>query len=223
MPTIRVDPSAITPGSGIMVRLRTATAEQHAKAESHPFQRGLASGALPIASYIRELEQRLIVHRAIEPALRQLLEQRPELRRVVTADQFQEAYLLEDLAALGGSTSPELTSGTRWLLERIAERVAANPESVLGYHYVLEGSNNGSRFIARAIRRAYGLGVGAGTRYLDPYGEAQPGKWAGFKAGMDEAEFAEPSRESMIEAAREMFDGIARTSDDLLATRSQLS
>lgn len=36
--------------------------------------------------------------------------------------------------------------------------IADCPAAILGYHYVLEGSNNGGRYIARPIRRVLGLG-----------------------------------------------------------------
>jgi heme oxygenase len=52
---------------------------------------------------------------------------------------------------------------------------------------VLEGSTNGSRHITRVIRKSYGFSGREGTAFLDPYGDAQPDRWAEFKRHLDAA------------------------------------
>ncbi len=64
-----------------------------------------------------------------------------------------------------------------------------DPLRLLGMHYVLEGSNNGSRFIARHVGRAYQLSTGPGLRYLDPYGDRQRAYWMDFKNAMGKFQF----------------------------------
>ena len=67
------------------------------------------------------------------------------------------------------------------------DRLASEqPMALLGILYVLEGSTNGSKFIARKVRPAYELpATGEGSAYLDPYGDVQPARWQEFKAAMD--------------------------------------
>jgi len=92
-------------------------------------------------------------------------------------------------------------------------RIAASDElALLGMRYVLEGSNNGNRFIARAIRA--GL-PGAPTRYLDPYGEAQRPRWVQFKADMDAVGFEAGQQDRIVAAAQEMFAAIGALSREL--------
>src|SRR5690606_37846418 len=119
----------------------------------------------------------------------------------VSPEQFQEDYLLQDLAHLG--RDPEAVRPTQAAAALVADIQATarrEPVALLGYHYVLEGSNNGSRFIAKAVRRAYDLGEGPGTMYLDPYGERQRETWARFKAAMDAAAFPPDQADAIVEA-----------------------
>jgi heme oxygenase len=78
--------------------------------------------------------------------------------------------------------------------------------------YVLEGSNNGNRFIARAIRKAL---PGAPTRYLDPYGENQRPLWARFKADMEAVGFTPAEQDQIVLAAQEMFAAVGALSCEL--------
>lgn len=84
-------------------------------------------------------------------------------------------------------------------------------------HYVLEGSNNGNRFIAKAVRRALGLVEGAGDRYLDPYGDAQRGLWAHFKQRMDAAGWSGEEADAMVRAAQDTFDAVGALSEEIQA------
>ena len=84
--------------------------------------------------------------------------------------------------------------------------------------YVLEGSTNGSKFIARAIRREYGLGEGPGASYLDPHGELQQERWQAFKRDMDDVGFTETEASAIIDAACRMFRALTDVSDELSET-----
>ena len=199
--------------ASVMERLKGETAERHKAAESREFQRRLVKGEVDAVGYARWLGQMLLVHRALEAHLRAAAARDPRIAAVVTSDQYQEPYLLADLDHFGvnaGSVVP--TAGTRALLERIDR---APPVDVLGMHYVLEGSHNGNRFIARALRKALGLIPGTGDRYLDPYGESQREKWAAFKRSMDGATWTAEEGDALVAAAQVMFDGIGAVSDDL--------
>lgn len=204
------------PAPTVMTRLRDSTGELHAQAEGHAFQRALVSGAIEAPVYTAYLQQMLLLHRALESALRGATVSLPAIGRVVTPEQYQEPYLLEDLrffeASAQGLTP---TPGARRLIERITRDAARDPASLLGFHYVLEGANNGNRFIARAIRKALNLTGSQGVRYLDPYGERQREVWSAFKSVMDAEPFTETQATIMVEAAKAMFRGIMDISSDL--------
>lgn len=200
-----------------MTELRTATAEHHERAEHHPFQRDLAKGRASVDLYASYLGQLLLVHRALWSALTLAASHDARIAAVVEPWQHDEPRLLEDLASFGVDPCDVSPSpSTESLVAHIGRLAASNPVSLLGMHYVLEGSKNGGRFIAVNVRRAYALEGPAGTRYLDPYGEAPSARWQAFKASMDAQVFTSEEHRSMADAARGMFDAIAAISDDVL-------
>jgi len=201
----------------VMKRLRESTRVLHDAAEHHDFQRAFAQGSLPRDQYVRYLEQMYLVHRALEDGLRSAAETSAAIRAVVDERQYQVPYLVEDLEFFEvdlGSIEP--LPATQRLVGEIAQ-MASEPASLLGLHYVLEGSNNGSRFIVHALMPAYGLSAGPGLRYLDPYGDDQRERWLAFRGDMDEVGFSEEDSDRLVESARHMFESIVSISDDLLA------
>ncbi len=205
--------------SSVMRRLKESTQKLHDAAEEHPFQRSLFKGSLPIASYVENLKQMLLVHRALEGHLRDLCAKDPRVSAVVEDYQYQEPYLLEDLAHFEIDPSViEATPGTQHVIDTIEGAAKDRPIALLGFHYVLEGSNNGGRFIAMAVRKAYTIEPGAGDRYLDPYGDDLKERWSQFKEQMEKANFTEAEQQSLVGAASAMFEGISRIGDDLIAS-----
>jgi heme oxygenase len=89
------------------------------------------------------------------------------------------------------------------------------PAELLGAHYVLEGSGNGNRMMARGLRAAYGLQGQAGTRSMDPYGDGQPDRWQAFKSALDEA-LPEMHWTRALEGARQCFLALARAGEEIL-------
>lgn len=210
-------PHPVVPSRGLMLRLREETRSQHEEAESHPFQRALLQGRLPVESYADYLEQLFLVHRALDAGLAALAENDARAGGIIAAEQFATRFLREDLKHFGRDESRIIAGdGTVELLTSVADARTGNPVALIGFHYVMLGSTNGGRFIAKAVRRAYGL-ESPGVRYLDPWGEGQTRIWQGFKASMDAAEFTPGEADSMVEAAKAMFRGIARIADGLSA------
>lgn len=209
MPT----PTAIIPS--LMLRLKEQTRPLHTEAESHPVQRAMASGTLPLDAYIAYLEQLWPVHRALDAGLQTLAESDPRAKSILSLEQYQSQHLREDLRHFGR----ELTEGAADaaavdLLNEIAQARIDQPIALLGFHYVTLGSTNGGRFIARPVRRAYGLDK-AGVAYLDPWGEDQPRIWQGFKQSMDMASFNSGESDAIVASAEAMFRGITRISEGL--------
>jgi heme oxygenase len=86
--------------------------------------------------------------------------------------------------------------------------------ALLGPLYVLEGSTNGSRVLARVLSRAWGSD-GAGLAYLDPYGDGQPTSWKAFKQEVDDLGLDDASQSAVVEAARVTFQAISDISDEV--------
>jgi len=204
--------------SDVMEALRSGTAELHQLAESQDFQRRMARGDLTRPEYAAWLSQMLLIHRALESALAEL---RPADHRFepVVLEHFKEPNLVADLAALGAGEAEPLPA-TRRILERIAAARRDEPLRLLGFHYVLEGSMNGNRFLARRLGPALGLAAGRGDRYLDPYGERQREIWSRFKQEMVRVAFGPGDRELLVDGAREMFRAIAELSAELAGALS---
>lgn len=202
-----------------MDRLRVETLAEHKAAESHPLQRALAQGTLPRDLFARHLFQLRHVHAALDAALQRLAPTNAAVAKVLRPEHLQTPYLDEDLAFFGVSAQDGVALGaTAALLAAIERTTEADPVAILGFHYVLEGSNNGSKFLARVVQRAYGLTPGAaGTRYMDPYGDRQRDVWAQFKADMNSVGFTNAEGDTLVAAARIMFGAISSIGDDLLA------
>jgi heme oxygenase len=205
----------------VMERLKIGTQDMHSLAEGRQFQRRMLKGAISRGEYTDWLGQMLLLHRALEKHLFGRLLGDP-LFAAVREEQFQEPNLIADLAALGCDTEAVTPlPATAALIADIDRAAAETPLALLGYHYVLEGSKNGNRFIARQLVPALGLAPRRADRYLDPFASAQPVKWAEFKAAMTAIPFAAPQIDVLVAAARRMFEGIGELSDQLLASQAQ--
>ncbi len=196
--------------------LREDTKDLHTQAEKGPFQVALMSGRLPREGYAAMLGQMLLVHRALEAGLRRQRAKVSAIAKVVTEEQYQEPYLLEDLAFFGvDAAAVRPTPATTTLIGEIARAEREEPLALLGLHYVLEGSNNGNRFIARPLMKAYGLTPPGGLRYMLPYGEKQPELWAKFKVDLDGCGLSEREIGTLVRAAETMYRGIIGIHNDL--------
>ena len=201
----------------ITSRLKAATDDLHRRAESRPLQRLLVKGTLPQTLYVAYLSHLYLVHRALEDRLRRARDLHPAFAAVVIEHHFREGHLRTDLDFFEVTVS-QVTglSSTRALVEAIDDVADTQPVALLGMLYVLEGSTNGSTFIARAAGRAYGL-RDAGRRYLDPHGELQRSRWLAFKRDLDAVALPERQATAIIDAANVMFEGFIALSDELMA------
>lgn len=206
--------TAATPS--IMEALKSSTSARHDAAEGHQFQKSLVKGELPREQYAAYLGQLLHVHRTLESLLRNHASSTPAIAAVVKSVQYQEPYLLEDLAFYGLDPARiEPLPATKALAEEMQRVARECPAALLGYHYVMEGSNNGNKFIARALAQAYRLPAGKGLKYLDPYGDQQRPFWMQFKTDMDAQSFTADERQRMLAAADSMFAAIGAISTEL--------
>ena len=204
LPPVSPASPATVPGTPTTV-LREETAPHHRRAERTEFQRALLAGRLPLNSYRAWLGQMLVVYEALEEHL-EALRARGKFVRLLALEWARTAELERDLAELRAGQEPPCPA-TLAFQSRLAAWAKGSPEALLGVLYVLEGSTNGSRHIARAIRSAYGLEGSRGTAFLDPYGDRQPDCWRAFKEALD-AEVPSELVCGLVEAAGETFDAV---------------
>jgi heme oxygenase len=156
------------------------------------------------------------VHRALESQIRRHCDTVPILSNTIRDEHFQEQYLLEDLAYFGRdiATIRPLAATERMVqaIKCVGDRC---PVALIGFQYVLEGSNNGSIHIAKGVRRAYELTGTDGTKYLDPYGSTQRENWLAFKQALNETPIAPAESDLILESAKEMFRGITAMHEEM--------
>jgi len=204
-----------------MLTLREATATHHRRAEQHEFQREFVRGTLPRGLYLRWLGQLLHIHAALESHLDRLVAGHPQFRAVFDDTRRKVDPLRKDLAFLGAAGDQPALPATSAMVAWMDALAETQPLALLGVLYVLEGSTNGSKFIARKVRPAYGLPAdGGGTAYLDPYGDAQPTRWQEFKAAMDALQLPANEVEPIVTAAQHTFDSIRELGAQILATNA---
>jgi heme oxygenase len=177
------------------------------------FQRRMVSGSLPIRAYAAWLEQMLLVYRALESGLREG-SLPPAHAALLTDDRRRTPQLENDLRDLGVvSDSVAGVPATEAFVIRLRDWARAGSPELLGVLYVLEGSTNGSRFIARVLRNSYGMDS-AGLTFLDPYGSRQPECWRTFKRELNAAVGAEELN-ALVLAARATFEAVTAIGQEL--------
>jgi len=187
--------------------LKTHTAELHRRAETRPFQKSLVSGNLDRNSLCLYLAQLGCVHEALEEVIAC-----PELAAFHPLTSSHSQRIEADLRALGGVSEVLEPAQTR--ADRLLAEARSDPWFALGALYVLEGSMNGNRFIARALAPALQLAPGAeGLSYWDPYGPAQRQRWADFRAALDKLKLSEAQRARVLAGAEFMFEAVMDISD----------
>lgn len=204
-------------GPGVMDALRERTTEHHERAERHAFQKALASGRLARPAYAENIGQLMLVHAELERAIGALRAFDARAGAIVEGRLHAGVFAdeLRYLSVDAGKVRP--LAEVAAVIGELRAMAAGEPLSVLGMLYVLEGSTNGGVFIAKAVTRAYGLTGPEGTRWLNPYGERQRAAWIGFKQSMEAAGFSAAEVESMVRAARWMFDAVSRVGSAVLA------
>jgi len=203
------------PEMSIMARLRQETMPLHQETEKGHLSQDLVRGRLPVTRYAALLGQLYALHRHFEAALARAAASVAQLAKVARTYQLQEDQLVRDLLHLGRDLQGEAAlPATREFNAFVDDLAATSPVGLLGVLYVLEGSKNGGRFLAAAVRRAYGF-ERAGTEYLDPYGELQAERWKEFKTDMDSLDLSAEERDQIVAAASSTFRHIMRIHQQL--------
>jgi heme oxygenase len=197
--------------------LREQTADNHKRAEQSDFQRRFVTGKLSREHYAGWLEQMWFIYGALAKHLGSA-SAHPVHAAIFASGRDRTPELEADLEFLGlAPDARKAVPATRAFVARIDEWAAAGGAELLGALYVLEGSTNGSKYIARAVRKAYEFAGAEGTRFLDPYGEEQMARWQEFRGRLD-AGVAPADVPAVVQAARETFDAVSAIGQELLRT-----
>lgn len=199
-------------------RIREGCWDLHQTAESGDFAMHMAKGDLGTDAYVAMLQALHEPMRVLDERLEARRPDVPAIAEVVTKEQHQAPNLAADLRHFGAEPERRCVGdAARALVDLVHHTEARNPAGLLGLHYVREGANNGNRFVAIKLRKGLGLEEGAGTSFLDPYGDQQRARWEAFKRTLDEQALEPAERDAMVEAAREMFRAIIDVHRELAA------
>ncbi|MGF1573524.1 MAG: biliverdin-producing heme oxygenase [Sumerlaeia bacterium] len=192
-----------------MHQIKEGTWDMHKQAEGQALEQHLINGTLPKDKYVENIGQRYLVHARMDSLLRKAREVEPRLAEIVEDSQFHTDSAKIDLQFFGiVPEEVEPLPATVNFLAIAQQAYEEKPLYLLGIHYVLEGSTNGARFIAKSLRKAYALEGMNGTHLLDPYGEQQRSNWMRFVTTANAQEFTAEEMERIIHYARLTFTGV---------------
>ncbi|MFG0312745.1 MAG: biliverdin-producing heme oxygenase [Phycisphaerales bacterium] len=185
-------------------RLKDDNWALHQIAERQETPGSLIKGQMPREGYEGMIAQQVLINRVLDDAMRDAIRNDPRVGELVLEEQMLSPYLMEDAAYFGIDVDAiEPNPGTTRFIAHI-EAHKDRPLHLLGLHYVRLGACNGNRFVARVVRKAYELGE-EGTRYLDPFGEAQRDKWMEFKNALDAMPFDAGEQDQVFDGTRAAY------------------
>ncbi|MBS1995806.1 MAG: biliverdin-producing heme oxygenase [Cyanobacteria bacterium SZAS LIN-2] len=208
--------NAADPALNVMDALRESTKDMHNDTEGHEFQRSLGGGTLDKARYVTYLEQLYLMHKHLATLLGQCAASNKAVAAVVQDYHHDHSAVLRDLKYFGedGGQARPLAATTR-ICARMDQYAASNPLGLLGHLYVLEGSTNGAKFMAKNIIAGMGLPQDQGATYFDRYGDKQRERWTAFKERMNGNNFNQAQIDEIVAAGKEMFIAFFEIGDEL--------
>lgn len=196
--------------------LRTATADLHTQAERHPFQSSLLQGRLSRHAFGAQITQMWLLHRGYEPILAAWRQSDPAAARLIADHHFRQHLYHADAIALGVDTAGALpVPSVQVYLAELRAAALNRPWFLAGVLYVLEGSTNGAKFIAKALEKAYGLTHSTGLSAQDPHGDQQRPRWLAFREALAEADLTQDQRSDVLAGANATFSVVIDMMDEL--------
>ncbi len=193
----------------ITQRLKEDNWDLHELAEHDRVPQAMVKGEMTRQGYVELLKQLWVVNRGLDAALVAARATTPVIADLVSDRQLQEQYLRADLEHFGVDLeSIEASDAARAMLGHVETLSRTDAHALFGLHYVREGANNGNKFVAMKLRKAWGAEGESGFRYLDPYGKDQRPLWDAWKARLADYPLTEPEKDSVFIGARSMFEQI---------------
>jgi heme oxygenase len=179
-------------------RLRAATRAWHDALETTAFATAMLSGTLPLDRYVGQLAAYREALAALEGELSRATS--PSVTHVWSPDLAKLPLIEHDLRHFthsGINPPPQARVAGRAFAEEIRRTAAADPDALLGFLYVMEGSTLGALLLHRYVSEAYRLTVPYGLAY---YGSGDRARWASFTIRLSEA-LTDPGTEARVVAA----------------------
>lgn len=198
--------------------LKNATyTKYHQVLENTSFGNSLKTKQTPIESFVGYLRSMAIIYAVIEREIR--LKQNNVVMSVWNEKMGKYNLLKQDLLYFlpqWVKDVPNAIISSQELAKKIRIRNGLNPESILGYLYVLEGSTLGAREIHKDITLQFPFIQGKADNYLKCYGDKTYEKWMSFKQRIDSLGLDENQQKLILEASIEMYDGMVDIFQNLL-------
>lgn len=193
--------------------VRAATRQAHEQLDALPYARAVVDGSLPLELYASFLHAVHTVHEALESVVERT--SAPALRAYFASTAARRALLAQDLAFL--QVDPRRVDAAQLRALVLAQRIRLDerrdPRRLLGYAYVMEGSQLGGLDQAHALASRPELAAG-GRSYLVGAGKATRANFVDFLARLSPALATPAALEQATAGARAAFEGFA----DILAT-----
>lgn len=207
-------PAAPTPS--LADALKERTREAHARAEKHPVQARMVKGEVTRAQYAAWLGQMLPVWRAVDATLAALAARDARVGAMVKPYHAHADRVAADLTFLGASGAGHAPlAATSRFVAMVNGAASSGGPALVGVWYVLEGSSNGGRFIAKALSKALGINGPEGLTSFDPHGERQRERWQAWRADLDARVFEDHEREAILAAAVATFEAVWEVMEDM--------
>lgn len=205
----------------VMDALRESTKDLHADTEGHQFQKDLGSGRVRKDLYVKYLGQLYLMHKHLADLLPAAAANDQRIAEVLKPYHSDLSAVVGDLGYFDASTASVVPlTATASLLGVMDELAGRSPFSLLGHLYVLEGSTNGAKFMAKTLRTGLGLPEDRGAKYFDRYGELQRERWTNFKATMNAQGFEQGEIDAIVVEAKRMFQTFFEIGSELEASPS---
>ncbi|MFD9411431.1 biliverdin-producing heme oxygenase [Streptomyces sp. NPDC059989] len=184
-------------------RLRSSTRAWHDGLEATRFATAMTVGTLPLDRYVGQLSAYRAVLEALEDELSRATS--PTVGSVWSSDLGKLPLVERDLKyfADAGCTPAALAAAEATAFaQEIRSAAAADPQGLLGYLYVMEGSTLGGLILRRYVAEAYRLTSADGVAY---YGSGDRERWACFTARMNRAVTEPGAQDRVIAAAGQAY------------------
>lgn len=189
----------------VMDILRESTHDLHNDAEGQDFQKSLGGGTVQLPAYRNYLAQLFLMHSHLNKLL-QGSTSNPSVGLVLKPYHLDCGCLERDLAHFQEDLANiKPLASTSKIMADLTALSLASPYALLGALYVLEGSTNGAKFMAKNLRKGLDLPEESGASYFDRYGALQRQYWLKFKEDMVACNFSEDECQTLVQSARRMF------------------
>jgi heme oxygenase len=148
-----------------------------------------------------------VIHGTLDHELRYI--QPTPVTTIYQARPSRLAHLRADLSAFDRSPVPDCLEAVRQSLN-IAENIRRirleQPENLLAFMYVLEGTTLGNAVHYPDVVKTFGDRVAGATHYYEGYGEKTEEYWQEFRCAMNALPIDDSGREKLIRTAHMLFD-----------------